>query len=286
MVLKTTVLSSIEEKMGTFTSAQRKVADYILKNPTDVAFLTIEQLAGLTHVSVATVMRLSYSIGYTGFSQFQKVLQEMLRSRVAPPTRLEQNVKKIGKNKLLIECAKTQMANISKTVEFLSEESINDAFDLIFAAKKIYVIGIRGSGSVASFLNEGLNPLGIDCELLVPDTARLQAILARLTPDDLIIAISLPRYAKRTIETVEVAKNKGAKLLVITDSFSSPLAILADTFLVCSFESRSFHNSQIGTLFIADFLITGVATRDSRQTIQRLEGIEDVILSIKSNVRT
>lgn len=62
-------------------------------------------------------------------------------------------------------CAEMQIANINKTVQFLSDEVINKAFDLIFAAKKIYIIGIRGSLSRANFLNEGLNRLGIDCEI-------------------------------------------------------------------------------------------------------------------------
>ena len=115
-------LRELEEKIETFTPSQRKVADYILKYPTEAAFLTIEQLSGLTGVSVATIMRLAYTIGYTGYSQFQKELQEVLRDRVSPPNRLEANVKKLGKNKLLVDCAKLQIENIRKTVEFLSEE--------------------------------------------------------------------------------------------------------------------------------------------------------------------
>lgn len=102
--MEVTVLQLLEEKMEAFTSTQKRVADYILKNPTEVAFLTIEQLSALIGVSVTTIMRLAYSLGYTGYTQFQKDLQEILRNRVAPPTRLEENVKKLGKNKLLIKC--------------------------------------------------------------------------------------------------------------------------------------------------------------------------------------
>lgn len=280
----TTVLQSLELKMGTLTSAQRKVADYILKHPTEVAFLTVEQLAGFIGVSVATVMRLTYVAGYTGYVQFQKGLQELLRNRVAPPTKLEANVKKLGKNKLLIECAKVQIANINKTAEFLSDEAIDNALKLMFAAKKIYVIGIRGSAAVATYLNEGLNRLGVDCELLIPDSARLQAILSKLSADDLLIAISLPRYARRTVEVVRVAKSKGVKLLSITDGYSSPLAMLSDTFLACVYDSMAFHNSEIGALFVADFLVTSVAIKDSAKTKRQLEEIENVIVEIESNV--
>ncbi|MDR3561345.1 MAG: MurR/RpiR family transcriptional regulator [Negativicutes bacterium] len=274
----------MEEKIEAFTSAQRKVADYILKNSTEVAFLTIEQLAGLVGVSVASIMRMTYTLGFTGYSQFQKELQEILRQRIAPPTRLEANVKKLGKNKLLVSCAEVQMNNIRKTVEFLSDEAIEHAFDLILSAKKIFVIGVRGSFSVASYLNEGLNRLGIDCELMTPDSGRLQAILAKLCSDDLVIAIGLPRYAKRTLEVVQVAKSKGARLLSITDGYSSPLALSSDVFLACAFESISFHNSEIGAMFVADFLVSGVAYRESEKTKRYLEEIEKIVAAVDANI--
>lgn len=279
------VLRLLEEKMEAFTSAQRKVADYILKNPTEVAFLTTDQLAGIVGVSVATIMRLAYALGYTGYAQFQRDLQEMLRNQVAPPpARLETNLKKMGKNKLLIECAEVQMTNIKKTVEFMSDEAIDNAFNLIFAAKKIYVIGIRGSSSVANYLNEGLNRIGVDSELLDTDSGRLQAILVKLSSEDLVIAISLPRYGKRTLEVVQVAKSKNAKILSITDGYSSPFALLSDVFLACAFESLSFHNSEIGAMFLADFLVTGVAIRNSKKTKYYLEEIEKVVTATDANI--
>lgn len=283
--MEKTVLLLLQEKMEILTSAQRKVADYILKNPTEVAFLTTDQLAGIIGVSVATVMRLAYALGYTGYAQFQKDLQEMLRSRVAsPPTRLETNIKKMGKNKLLLECAEVQMNNIKKTVEFMSDEAIDKAFNLIFAAKKIYVIGIRGSSSVANYLNEGLNRIGVDSELLITDSGRLQSILVKPPLDSLFIALSLPRYGKRTFEIVQVAKNKGAKILSITDGYSSPFALLSDAFLACAFESLSFHNSEIGAMFLADFIVTGVAIRNSNKTKYYLEEIEKIVTATEANL--
>ncbi|WP_312202582.1 MurR/RpiR family transcriptional regulator [Anaerospora hongkongensis] len=284
--MEATVLQVLEEKMEDFTLAQRKVADYVLKNPAEVAFLTTEQLASNIGVSVASIMRLAYAVGYSGYAQFQKDLQEMLRKQVAPPNRLEENIKKIDKNKLLIACAEIQIANINKTVTFLTDEAIDKALSLVFNAKRLYVIGVRGSHTIAHYLYEGMNRLGVDCQLLIPDTGRLQSVLAKMSPDDLVIAISLPRYARRTLEIVRVAKSKGAKLLSITDGYSSPLALVSDAFLPCAFESAGFHNSEIGALFVADFLVTSVAVKDMNLAKQHLEEIERVISSIDANAVT
>ena len=166
----------------------------------------------------------------------------------------------------------------------MSEENIDQAFNLIFESRKIYVMGIRSSLAVANYLNEGLNRLALDCEMIVPDTGRIQAVMARLTPDDLLIAISLPRYAKRTIEVVNVARKKQAKILAITDGYSSPIALMADVFLGCAFESLAFHHSEIGAMFVADYLITGVAAKDSGKTKQQLEELEKVVGEFEANV--
>lgn len=282
--VRKTALQDLAEKMEALTPAQRKVADYILKFPMEAAFLTIEQLAGLTSVSVATIIRLAYSLGYDGYTQFQKALQALLRDQISPPNRLEANLKRIGKNKLLINCAELQIKNIRKTVEILSEENIDQAFNLIFESRKIYIIGIRSSLAVADYLNEGFNRLGLDCEMLAPETGRLQAVVARLTPEDLLIAISMPRYAKRTLEVVNLARKKQAKILAITDAYSSPIALMADVFLGCAFESLAFHHSELGAMFVADYLITGVAAKDSAKTKQKLEELEKVVDEFEANV--
>ncbi len=283
-MVRNTALQDLQENMEILTPAQRKVADYILKYPMEAAFLTIEQLARLTSVSVATIIRLTYSLEYAGYTQFQKDLQALLRDQISPPNRLEANLKRIGKNKLLINCAELQIQNIRTTVEILSEENIDQAFNLIFESRKIFIIGIRSSLAVANYLNEGLNRLGLDCEMIVPDTGRIQAVMARLTPKDLLIAISLPRYAKRTIEVVNVARKKQAKILAITDGYSSPIALMADVFLGCAFESLAFHHSEIGAMFVADYLITGVAAKDSGKTKQQLQELEKVVGEFEANV--
>lgn len=276
-------LQLLEEQMETFTAAQRKVGDYILKNPMEVAFLTVEQLAGLTKVSVATIMRLAYALQYTGYSQFQKDLQELLRDRVAPSKRLEQNLERIGGNKLLLECASVQIKNIDKTVEFLSDEAIEKALTLLNSAQSIYVIGIRGSFPMAHYLSDGFIRLGIKCELLLPESVRMQMLISKLTANDLVLAISLPRYAKRTVEACRVAKEKGAQIIAITDGYSSPLAMLADVVLPCAFESLSFQNSHIGVMFLAEYLITGLGIRHAAAAKRDLEELEKVMPKLDSN---
>ncbi|MGL5512903.1 MAG: MurR/RpiR family transcriptional regulator [Sporomusa sp.] len=278
------VLKLLKEQIENFTYAQRKVGDYILKNPTEVAFLTVEQLAGLTKVSVATIMRVAYALQYTGYSQFEKDLQELLRDKIAPSKRLEQNLEKIGCNKILLECTAVQIKNINKTVEFLSDETIEKTVALLNAAQNIYVIGIRTSYPMAHYLSDGLVRLGIKCELLLPESVRMQVLISNLTTNDLVLAISLPRYAKQAVEVCRVAREKGARIVAITDGYASPLAALADTVLSCAFESLSFQHSQIGVMLLVEYLITEMGIKRAAESKRNLEELEKVMLKLGSNL--
>lgn len=281
--MSSTLLNQLKLKMPEFTAAQRKVADYVIKHPAEVAFLTTEQLAALTQVSVASIMRLAYSMGYTGYAQLQKDLQDVLKDQVAPSARFDKNTSSLEKHSILEACVTTQIENINKTAAFLSSSNIKNSFSLINKAKKIYIVGVRTSHATAYYLYEGLNRIGLNCELLIPDTSRTQSVLAHMSAENLLIAISLPRYAKRTIEIANVARKKGAKIIAITDAYSSPLAIIADEFLLCTHESVSFHNSGIGSLFLADFLISGMASANPKKAKASLENIENIVKEFDAN---
>lgn len=279
-----TVLGKVERKLDELTSSQRKVAGYILNNSKEVSFFTVEHLASQTHVSVATVMRLAYSLGYSGYAEFQKELQDFILNEAAPSSRLAVNIKKLSKNKLLIQCAEKQIQNIQKTVSSVSDQQAEEAVDMILRAKKVYVLGLRTSSSAAYYLDEGLNRIGINSELLVPESSRLQALLAKISKDSLLISIGLPRYAKKTIEITQIAHDQGAQILAITDSEQSPLAQLANSYLPCSYESLAFHNTALGATFVADYLVTAVALREPEKSKEELEKIEKIVTKMKANL--
>jgi DNA-binding MurR/RpiR family transcriptional regulator len=147
----------------------------------------------------------------------------------------------------------------------------------IFDAKRVYSFGVRTSYSVAHYLSHGLNRLLGKCEQLEPGTGDLPEKLSMITSSDLIIAINLPRYTRQTIDVAEIAKKRNAKVIGITDGYSSPLAEFSDVILPCSFSSISFHNSVLGAIFIADYLISAVAAKQPELTENRLKEVEAIL---------
>src|SRR5665647_2304839 len=127
------------------TPALCRVADYILKNPIDASFLTLDQLSLIVGTSTATIMRLTFSLGYSGYTEFQKDLQELLRDRVAPTTRLEINKKSVESSSLLTNCAEAQISNLKTMVDYLSEETVDNCLAMIQNAANIYIVSARSS---------------------------------------------------------------------------------------------------------------------------------------------
>ena len=282
--MEKTLLKRLEEELNELTLSQRKVAAFVLANPTEVAFLTMEQLALRIKVSVATIMRLAYHFGYSGYSQLQKELQDNIRKQLEPHKQFARDISSIEESDLIPKYAEQHFCNIKKTVELLHPEDILKAAQMVFQSKKVYLIGYRSSAAIANYLEDRMARIGIDCEHMQGDTGRNQAVLSRLNEEGLVLGISFPRYANPTILMAQIAKAKGAKIIGITDSSQSPLAQLSDVSLHCTFDSMVFHNSLLSAFFIADLLLLEIARNYPDQVQVNLEKIEEVIKLVKANV--
>lgn len=275
--MQTNLLANLKNETAALTPSQRRVADYILKNPVEVTFFTLDKLSNTVGTSTTTIMRLCFRLGYNGFAEFQRDLQELLRDRVVPTTRLEVNKRNTNAaDGLVKKSAKLQVDNINTAMEFLSEETLQSCAGLIKDAEKIYIVGTRSSFSIAYYLHHCLNQIFGKCALLKADNDDNVDLVLNMNASDLVIAVTLPRYAKATVDLVKVMHRYGPKIISITDGYNSPLAPLSDFVLLCPFRSLSFHNSIVGAVFLADVLIDTIALEKSTETKQRLEAAEDI----------
>jgi Transcriptional regulators len=282
--MKKTVMQKMVEDTGKLTPAQQKVASYIQKNPTEVAFLTMEQFALKAKVSVATIMRLAYQLGFSGYSELQKEMQKNIRQQLEPYKQFAKGISEIAVDDLLQKYADQHISNIQKTVGILSIDDLDQAAKMLFKAKKVYLIGYRSSSAIANYLEDRMARIGVDCEHMVADTGRNQALLSKMDSNSTIVAISFPRYATPTISMVQIAKERGCKVIGITDHAQSPLGQLAEISLHCAFDSMVFHNSLVSAFFVADLLLLSIARNYPEQIQENLEKIEEVIKEIKANV--
>lgn len=257
------IIDRLNEEINDLTKLQKKVSDYVLKEPMQAAFSTVDQLAHHVGVSTTTVVRLATSLGYSGYMEFQKDLQEYLKHKASPSNKLEINVTdKGGRSDLertIHEITQIQLQNIDKTYRAFTDDQFIQAEQMIRTANHIYICGSRSCYSLAYHLNYNLDRMFGKSDVVAVDMGEITEKMRRMTPEDLIISMSMARYNRMVVDVARLAKEKGCASIVITDGYNSPLAQYADLLFLTHCKSVDFHNSMVAASYLCEILV-GICT--------------------------
>ncbi|WP_051276640.1 MurR/RpiR family transcriptional regulator [Desulfovirgula thermocuniculi] len=266
------IIAKLKENLPRFTKSQRLIAEYLLAHPDRVAFLTASRLARELRVSESTVVRFAIALGYDGYADMQKDVQEIIRNRLTTAERMNLS---LGNGNILDKVINNDIQNLKITLEEISREDFEKAVSAIYLARRIYVVGLRSAAALAHFfafyLQMVLKKPVIRCN---PDT--IFENLISIDEQDLVIGISFHRYTKQTVEFLKLAKEKGAKTMAITDSLLSPLITHADAFLLARTDINSFIDSFVAPLSIINALIVAISERQRDETLHTLAELESI----------
>ena len=260
-----------------FSKGQRIIAKYILNNYDKAAFMTAGKLGRIVGVSESTVVRFAAELGYDGYPSMRKALQEMIRNRLTSVQRIEVAKSMIDDTDLVKSIIGSDMQNLQATLELLENDSFNKLVDSIVEAKNIYIVGMRTSTSLATFLGLYLNLLR-DNVNVVHDTAASEIYeqIIRISTGDLFIGISFPRYSSHTVDAMQFAKKMGAKTAAITDSSASPLNGIADVCLHAKSDMVSFLDSLVAPMSLINAIIVAVGIRNKERVSETFERLEKI----------
>jgi DNA-binding MurR/RpiR family transcriptional regulator len=267
----------LKEKASSLTRSQKRLMQYILSHEEEAIFLNIENLADKVKVSEATVVRLSKALGFKGFPQFQKELRLLFRTKLTTTSRLEETVRRgTNEGEVLFKILQTDIDNITVTMKEASVLEFREFVKAIDSAQRIVIIGLRSVYSLATFLGVALEFLQKDVWVVEPGIGDLWDRLLRLRKDDLVIAISFPRYTRVSVEAFKFAKSQGVKTLAITDSLISPLAQYADHVLTARYRMDSFIESFTAAFSLINAIVTAVGISNKKKTLKSLKRLEEV----------
>ncbi len=271
------ILTAIQDSMHTFSKGQRKIANFILESYDKAAFMTASRLGQRVGVSESTVVRFAFELGYDGYPDMQRSLQKMIRNRLTTVQRIEVTNDRLGDQDLLSMVLQSDIEKIRQTLEELDRDSFYSAVDAIVSARKIYIIGVRSSASIASFLHFYFNLIFDNVVLVSANTAsEIFESLLRVGEGDAVIGISFPRYSSRTVQAMSFARDRGATTIAITDSETSPLVPISRYTLMARSDMASFVDSLVAPLSLVNALLVAVSQRkneDLSNTFHTLEGI-------------
>ncbi|WP_123053805.1 MurR/RpiR family transcriptional regulator [Clostridium sp. JN-1] len=270
------LMRTIQIKFPRLSKGQKLIAEYILKHYDKAAFMTAAKLGISVGVSESTVVRFANELGFTGYPKLQKALQELIKNKLTTVQRIELSNDFITEESALKGVLKSDMENIRATLEKINHKTFEDVVNSIFSAKKIYIIGLRSSTALAEFLGFYLNLILDNVKVVAYGISDIFEQMINLNKDDLVIGIGFPRYAARTVESLNFAQNRGAKVVAVTDSLLSPLAARADYTLIAQSNMASFVDSLVAPLSVINALIIAVGLREKEKISKTFSDLEEI----------
>ena len=272
---------SFQDRIGVFYSGlskgHKRIADFIKNNYEKASFMTAAKLGKTVGVSESTVVRFASHVGFDGYPDLQKHLQELVKSHLTSVQRMEVAANRMGGDDIINDAFAADAEMLKRTREGVSREDFFGSVAAINKAHKIYVLGSRSSASLASFASFYLNYLCDNVVLIdTSSTSEMFEQMFRISEQDVCIAISFPRYSNQTINALSFAKSRGATIISITDGEMSPIAQYATYLLVAESSMVSFVDSLVAPLSLINALIAACAKENDGHVCENLGELEKI----------
>ena len=271
------ISEKIKSIYPTLSKGQKKIANAIINDYDKTAYLTAAKLGQLVGVSESTVVRFADELGYEGYSQFQHAVQELVRTKLTPNQRIEVTKQRIGRGDVIDSVMESDINKIKYTYERLNRKAFSEAVDAILSAKTLYITGARSSEPLARLLSYNLSLISDQVRLVVPtSSAEVFEQMFSVGEDDTLIAFSFPRYSTKMVKAVKYARQKGAKVVVFTDSDISPLAEYAHCLLTAQSDMASYMDTLVAPMSIINAIIIEITRRREKEITARFDALEQL----------
>ncbi len=254
------------------SKGQKKLASYISSNYDAAVFMTAAKLGNTVGVSESTTVRFATLLGYDGFPEFHKALEEVVKEKLRTIDRIDIKSSEMSKTEVLETVMKGDANKIIQTLDNISKSAFEEAIDSLMNAKRIYVIGIRTCLPLAQFLGFYLNILFQDvCVVGTNSASEIFEQMVNIGSKDVLIGISFPRYSMRTLKAMEFANDRNAKVISITDDKNSPLNLYSSCNLLARSDMATVVDSLVAPLSVINALIVSLCMKKPDYVINKLD---------------
>ena len=273
------IITKIKDNYSDLSKGHKKIADYVLSKYDKAAYLNASALAAEVGISESTVVRFAYELGCDGFASFQRALQEIIPNKLTSVQRMDVTTSRMGDKDILTTVMQADLEKIKQTLEDTDRSEFSGAVDTILNAESVYILGVRSAASIAQFVYYYTTLLLPNVKLLhTSSSSEIFEQLIRTDKKTVVIAISFPRYSKRTLKAVQFASSRGSKIITIADSPYAPINEYATHKLIARSDMASFVDSLVAPLSLVNSLIVAIGMRkkdEVKSTFEQLERIWD-----------
>jgi DNA-binding MurR/RpiR family transcriptional regulator len=281
--MKNDILNRINQKYASMSKGQKRLSAYLTDQAEEAAFMTAAKLGDAVSVSESTVIRFASYLGYKGFSEFQTAVRELMREKMDHSV-IASERRMTEKENAIAGVMLADIERIRRSLEMMDERVFMSAVDLIANAKSIYLIGVRESGELAEIFGRQLKGMFPDVRVIANENAnRTFEELIHITEQDVLIAISFPRYSFSSLRAVEFANSRKAGVVTITDSVNSPLNLYSSCNLIALSETDSVMPSMTAALSLINAMVSILALKRKKEVAKTMKIMDEIWKNIGSD---
>lgn len=256
------------------TGSQKKIADFISKNPSRLAYLTEKEIAEELGISTATISRFWKTIGFASSKEFKNYLKEKMIT--TPANKLEDILTKTEKGDLPGEMFRLAADYLSETLHHLALAQFQNAVLALTSAQNIYIYGPGPCESLVSLLQFRLNRLGLSIKKMPKGGHEIFEALVNVTGEDVIVIFGFVNILREIRVLLDFAREKGCPTILITDLLVSEMIEMSDIVLYTARgELWEFH-SMVAPIALVESLIVGVSQKNEKRSLSKLNNLHQL----------
>ncbi len=276
MEKKYDIFSRISEQFNEMSKSHKMIAGFISRHYDQAVFMTAAKLGETLGISESTVVRFADRIGYAGYPEFQRALEECVKGKLSDLQKMDEKYGNSTQSEVLASVIAADIEKLQHTIDHLEPAAFESAVETILTADTIYIMGLRSNEPLAEFLHFYLNMIRGGVVLLkTTSVSETFEQMIRINDKDCFIGISFPRYSMRTLKAMEFASDRNAKVIAVTDSANSPICLYSSCNLLARSDMVSIVDSLVAPLSVINALVVALCLRSPLEVRRNLEMLED-----------
>lgn len=265
------------------TKADVQIADYFLDHINTIGLQTSTDLANAIQVSDSSIIRFIRKLGFSGYAEFRNEMKARMAEQydtfqqetsLMPSEKFEITKERLTQSNLITDVCSYVLTNIEKTISSLNLEKIDMVSRVLLNSNRKFIAGFRGTSCCATYMANRLTLLLPNVTAIIHADASAVETIYDISPNDCLLLYSFPRYSKVAFNLMDIAKNRQARIILVTDRYTSPLASYADAVIATSVNGLGFTNSYVAPMSISEVILLSISSSAKNNCSDRIRGID------------
>ena len=268
----------------TLTRTDAEIAVYILAHLSTIGFQTSTTMAEEIGVSDTSVIRFIRKLGFKGYADFRSEMNARTARQIdraqpdlTPGEKYLRTLEHLGSSSLISDVSQYTLNNLQKSYAQLDQGTVEQIVDILLSSDRKYIAGFRGTACCAQYMASKLLFLTPHVVPILHADATAVENLLDITERDCLFLYSFPRYSEIARPLMEIARESGAKVILMTDRRTSPLANKADVVVTAQVDGLGFTNSYVAPLSLSEVILLSVSGRRDVTDSKRFNRIDSVM---------